>query len=652
MFSLIITIIAIVLVAALAIATIYYGANQLSTARAKAGATASITQGQQIIGAAQLFKADTGRWPTDIHELVSSKYLNSIPTAGFNPAVTLSSVTQRVASATGLMPTAYAADAKPWETVQPVIPYYWLHRIVPENVCRAVNLATRGDDGIYLAARPSLAVQCFGPAGQYSVIVGITGVSQNLTEAISTADPDLVVDESGSGWTVVPTITNPGGSGTGTGTTPGAGTGSGSGSGTGSDTGTTPTTPQQPAPVSPVSFTDSQGQPLTVVAFPNTEAGKTSSAIPVTVKNTSSTAINLAPTDGIAATLPFKISNSYCSSTLSPGASCLVNIVFNPTEAGSFASPAHNLTVKSPTTSWTLPLTGTGTAPPKTGPDGTPVLVTSLGGDATAWDVDFLGNTYILRLGVYPHVIDKYSPSGQLLKSGTVSGAGSHIAVDRDFYIHLASYGGWESSAYVEKFDQNYTKVGLTKSLTFNGVMKRMETGHSRHLGFSIETISGRKSTGVVRLSTDYVTREALSSSTYYNNDNGLVTRLHGMLMMPTGAVTFVQKMEGTYWTPTFGGGYSGYPSSGGGIYPLGYITFVSPLTNNAYYYDSDTRSLRQANSIVWNNTTKTYEGKVAYANSIGHSIESIKIDGDGCLRYKIRNGTASELHRSAECGF
>ena len=646
MFSLILTIIAIVLVIALALATIYYGAAHLSNGRVKASATASITQGQQIIGAAQVFKADNGRWPTDLDELVAKKYLNSIPNAAFNPKVSVASVAQQAVSATGLLPMAYAVDALPWETVKPVVPYYWLHRVVPEDVCRAVNLAARGDNGIYLAARPSLSVQCFGPAGQYSVIVGINGITESLTEVIPEADSGLTVDEGGGGWTVQPTITQPGGTGT------GSGSGSGTGTGTGTGSGTTPTTPPQPPATPPIAFLNSQGQPLTTVAFPSTEVGATSSAIGVTVKNTSGTAITLASPGGIAAALPFKISNSYCSTTLSPGASCLVNVVFNPTQAGTFSSPAHNLTVKSPSTSWTLPLTGTATAPAKTGPDGTPVLVTSVGGDATAWDVDFLGNTYILRLNVYPHVLDKYSPSGQLLKSGTVAGAGSHIAVDRDFFIHLASYGGWESSAYVEKFDQNYTKVGVTKSITFNGVMKRMETGHSRHLGFSIETLGGSsKSTGVVRLSTDYVTREALSSPTSYNNDNGVVTRLHGMLMMPTGAVTFIQKMDGTYWTPTFGGGYSGY-ASGSGIYPLGYITFVSPVTNNAYYYDNDSRSIRQANSAVWNNTTKTYEGKVVYANSIGYSIESIKIDGDGCLRYKIRNGTASELYRSAECGF
>lgn len=58
MFSLIITIISIALVAALALATIYYGGNAFNKGSAEAKASQLINEGQQINGAIAMAKAD------------------------------------------------------------------------------------------------------------------------------------------------------------------------------------------------------------------------------------------------------------------------------------------------------------------------------------------------------------------------------------------------------------------------------------------------------------------------------------------------------------------------------------------------------------------------------------------------------------------
>lgn len=82
MFSLIITIISIALVAALALATLYYGGDAFN--RGSAGATASrlINEGQQINGAVTLANADAaagGTAVTDLAGLVTAGYLSQLP---------------------------------------------------------------------------------------------------------------------------------------------------------------------------------------------------------------------------------------------------------------------------------------------------------------------------------------------------------------------------------------------------------------------------------------------------------------------------------------------------------------------------------------------------------------------------------------------
>jgi type II secretory pathway pseudopilin PulG len=83
MFSLIITIISIALVAALAVATLYYGGQQFSQGTAKANADQLISAAQQIAGANTLYaNANSGLFDANaagVNDLVSNQFLSAAP---------------------------------------------------------------------------------------------------------------------------------------------------------------------------------------------------------------------------------------------------------------------------------------------------------------------------------------------------------------------------------------------------------------------------------------------------------------------------------------------------------------------------------------------------------------------------------------------
>ena len=80
MFTLIITIIAIALVAALAVASLYYGGSAFTQGTAKAEASALVAQAQQISAANDLFANDNaGSFATATTDLTSNGYLSAWP---------------------------------------------------------------------------------------------------------------------------------------------------------------------------------------------------------------------------------------------------------------------------------------------------------------------------------------------------------------------------------------------------------------------------------------------------------------------------------------------------------------------------------------------------------------------------------------------
>lgn len=80
MFSLIITIISIALVAALALASIYYGGSAFTSGSAKSAASSVVNQAQQISAAWVMYANDNGGSdPADLTELATKKYLQVVP---------------------------------------------------------------------------------------------------------------------------------------------------------------------------------------------------------------------------------------------------------------------------------------------------------------------------------------------------------------------------------------------------------------------------------------------------------------------------------------------------------------------------------------------------------------------------------------------
>ena len=71
MFSIIVTLISIALVACLAIASMYYGGNLFAQSAVNARTTQLLAEASQIQGAVELFKAENGRNPSGPVELAT-----------------------------------------------------------------------------------------------------------------------------------------------------------------------------------------------------------------------------------------------------------------------------------------------------------------------------------------------------------------------------------------------------------------------------------------------------------------------------------------------------------------------------------------------------------------------------------------------------
>ena len=80
MFSLIISIIAIALVAALALASIYYGGSAFQEGSAEAEASTAVNQGQQVQAAVTMADVAEEWTATSVHgDLVTNDYLKEVP---------------------------------------------------------------------------------------------------------------------------------------------------------------------------------------------------------------------------------------------------------------------------------------------------------------------------------------------------------------------------------------------------------------------------------------------------------------------------------------------------------------------------------------------------------------------------------------------
>lgn len=78
-FSLIVVLVSVALVAALVLAVVYYGGSSFLTSGSRAEAARVLNGANQITGAATAYKATTGDYAPDINALVTSQHLTSPP---------------------------------------------------------------------------------------------------------------------------------------------------------------------------------------------------------------------------------------------------------------------------------------------------------------------------------------------------------------------------------------------------------------------------------------------------------------------------------------------------------------------------------------------------------------------------------------------
>ena len=201
MFSLIITIISIALVAALTLATIYYGGAAFNKGSAQANAAKIANQSQQLLGAVQMYRADHGAWPASLAVLVSENYLKTIPVA-FRDG--------------GAVPTAHAAE-QAWGMPVAGNPTFVLRNAVDVDTCRETNLKLLGNDGILKQAYAVYRAQCFGESKQaLSVVVTAEPLALSAALGVGEATSDTPPATGGGApdsWLVEPGETNLGGSG-------------------------------------------------------------------------------------------------------------------------------------------------------------------------------------------------------------------------------------------------------------------------------------------------------------------------------------------------------------------------------------------------------------------------------------------------------
>lgn len=79
MFSLIIVLVSIALVAGLALATMYFGGSSFLQGSEKAAVTRYMSEGAQVSGAIKMFRAEKGYVPQELEELVTENYLKTLP---------------------------------------------------------------------------------------------------------------------------------------------------------------------------------------------------------------------------------------------------------------------------------------------------------------------------------------------------------------------------------------------------------------------------------------------------------------------------------------------------------------------------------------------------------------------------------------------
>jgi len=161
MFSLLIALVAIVLVAALAVAGVYYGGGLLSEGEAQARAATLVSQGEQIVSAAKLYYIDRGEPVKQLSDLVAEGYLTAIPAPP--PGIQTARLDLSPIS------SAYAA-APDWTWDASTETLSLVRQVGESKICAEVNHLSFSVRGFRDAVDTRLRVQCYGGEAPYTVL--------------------------------------------------------------------------------------------------------------------------------------------------------------------------------------------------------------------------------------------------------------------------------------------------------------------------------------------------------------------------------------------------------------------------------------------------------------------------------------------------
>lgn len=159
MFSLIVSIISIALVAVLTAASIFYGGDAMLGGRSSAKATEIIVAGEQIMAAINLHYTEEGVYPATLDDLVSRKYLRSIPSVAD-------------AGSFSLISSAHAQSGliSNW-SYNPNRPHLVYMGSVPIKVCAEINKQSTGRPVVLSVLDSNPLAQCAAKNNQDPITV-------------------------------------------------------------------------------------------------------------------------------------------------------------------------------------------------------------------------------------------------------------------------------------------------------------------------------------------------------------------------------------------------------------------------------------------------------------------------------------------------
>lgn len=161
MFSLLMSILGIAIIAVITLATLYYGGDAMTKGKISARATAIINAGEQIMAANELFYLDNGRRPESLEALESNKYLSGIPKLSYD------------SGSFDLISHAHAAPedgAGDW-LYDRTVPHLAYIGEISMEICAEVNKQSSNRRVVLSLIDPNPLAQCVAKGAQDPVVV-------------------------------------------------------------------------------------------------------------------------------------------------------------------------------------------------------------------------------------------------------------------------------------------------------------------------------------------------------------------------------------------------------------------------------------------------------------------------------------------------